>query len=148
MTPRTFHAAVIRVSEFCPSSGWVLMVMGGHHHMLGSFPQALQEAVFGDGRDGNVASTLAPQGAAEPVDGGMKVNGRWQFCSGVDRSDWVMLGCASAEGRPSVHVVVPKRDVTVVDTWHVLGLLGTGSKDVVAEDLFVPQNHTVSTRDA
>src|SRR5262245_28954912 len=43
MNLRTFHQAVARVSEFCPSSGWVLMVMGGHHHVLGSFPAAAQQ---------------------------------------------------------------------------------------------------------
>ncbi len=145
---RTFQEAVMRVSEFCPSSGWVLMVMGGHHHVMGSFPVAAQIEVFGDGREGLVAGTLSPQGIAEVVDGGYKVNGRWQFCSGVDRSDWVMLGCTSAAGGPYVHVIAPALEIEVDDTWHVLGLQGTGSKDVVARDLFVPAHRAVSTVDA
>jgi alkylation response protein AidB-like acyl-CoA dehydrogenase len=121
------------------------MVMGGHHHVLGSFSERAQQEVFGEGRDGLVAGTLSPQGSAVAVDGGFVVNGRWQFCSGVDRSDWVMLGCASAEGRPFVHVIAPKDEIDVDDTWHVLGLQGTGSKDVVARDLFVPAHRAVPT---
>ena len=148
MNLRTFHDAVMRVSEFCPSSGWVLMVMGGHHHVMGSFPVAAQQEVFGEGRDGLIAGTLSPQGIGEEVDGGYKVNGRWQFCSGVDRADWVMLGCGKPGGGPFVHVVVPKDDVIVDDTWHVLGLQGTGSKDVLARDLFVPKHRAVSTFEA
>jgi alkylation response protein AidB-like acyl-CoA dehydrogenase len=145
---RTFHQAVLRTSEFCPSSGWVLMVMGGHHHVLGSFPAQAQQEVFGDGREGLVAGTLSPQGVAEAVEGGFKVNGRWQFCSGVDRSDWVMLGCATADGRPFVHVIAPTEEIVVDDTWHVLGLQGTGSKDVVARDLFVPAHRAAPTPQA
>ena len=145
---RTFHDAVARVSEYCPSSGWVLMVMGGHHHVMGSFPVAAQQEVFGEGRDGLIAGTLSPQGIGEEVEGGYKVNGRWQFCSGVDRADWVMLGCGKPGGGPFVHVVVPKEDVIVDDTWHVLGLQGTGSKDVLARDLFVPKHRAVSTFEA
>lgn len=145
---RTFHESVARVSEYCPSSGWVLMVMGGHHHVLGSFPAAAQQEVFGDGRDGLVAGTLSPQGTAEEVEGGYRVNGRWQFCSGVDRADWVMLGCAKPTGGPFVHVVAPLHEVIVDDTWHVLGMQGTGSKDVLARNLFVPCHRTVSTIEA
>lgn len=148
MNLRTFHQSVARVSEYCPSSGWVLMVMGGHHHVLGSFPVAAQQEVFGEGRDGLVAGTLSPQGTAEEVEGGYTVNGRWQFCSGVDRADWVMLGCGKTTGGPFVHVVVPKDDVIVDDTWHVLGLQGTGSKDVLARNLFVPKHRAVSTFEA
>jgi 3-hydroxy-9,10-secoandrosta-1,3,5(10)-triene-9,17-dione monooxygenase len=144
---RTLAGAVTTVSETCPTSGWVLMVMCAHHFCLGTFPEQAQDDVFGGGRDGLVAGTLAWQGKAVRVDGGYRVNGRWQFCSGVDRSNWVMLGCAdAATGGPGVHVVVPTKEITIDDTWHVLGLEGTGSKDVVAEDIFVPEGRAVDTR--
>jgi 3-hydroxy-9,10-secoandrosta-1,3,5(10)-triene-9,17-dione monooxygenase len=144
---RTLAGAVTTVSETCPTSGWVLMVMCAHHFCLGTFPEQAQDDVFGGGRDGLVAGTLAWQGKAVKVDGGYRVNGRWQFCSGVDRSNWVMLGCAdAATGGPGVHVVVPTKEITIDDTWHVLGLEGTGSKDVVAADIFVPEGRTVDTR--
>ena len=144
---RTLGAAVTGLSRACSSSGWVLMVMGAHHWCMGVFPEAAQEAVFGNGRHGLVAGTLSWQGNAVPVDGGYRVNGRWQFCSGVDHAEWVMLGCADPESyNPRVHVVVPVGAVEVDDTWHVMGLQGTGSKDVVAHDLFVPAEHAIDTR--
>ena len=103
--------------------------------------------VFGDGRDGLVAGTLSSQGTARAVESGVSVDGRWQFCSGVDHADWVMLGCADAASRaPIVHVVVPRAELEVDDTWHVMGLQGTGSKDVVAHDLFVPAHRTIDTK--
>ncbi|HZP45753.1 MAG TPA: hypothetical protein VFB15_08890 [Candidatus Binataceae bacterium] len=143
---RTLGDTVAAVSEACPASGWVLMVMAAHHFCLGTFPPAAQDDVFGDGRDGLVAGTLSWQGQAAPVNGGYQVNGRWQFCSGVDNSNWVMLGCANVSGAPFVHVVVPTNELIIDDTWNVLGLEGTGSKDVVAQNLFVPAHRATDSR--
>ena len=144
---RTLADAVTSLSEACPSSGWVLMVMGAHHWCMGSFPEAAQDEIFGDGRDGLVAGTLSSQGTASVVDGGFRVEGRWQFCSGVDHAHWVLLGCAdSTTHRPSVHVVVPRAELEIDDTWHVMGLQGTGSKDVVARNIFVPAHRAIDTR--
>ena len=144
---RTAAEAVIAVSEACSSSGWVLMVMGAHHFVVGCLPEKGQEDVFGNGSDGLVAGTLSWQGTADAVEGGYRVNGRWQFCSGVDRSQWVMLGCANPQTHgPGVHLVMPREEIEVDDTWHVMGLQGTGSKDVVAHDIFVPAHRAVDTR--
>jgi 3-hydroxy-9,10-secoandrosta-1,3,5(10)-triene-9,17-dione monooxygenase len=145
---RVQYDTVTAVSQACPSSGWILMVMGAHHFCLGAWPERAQEEVFGGGHDGLVSGTLAWQGKARAVESGYRVEGRWQFCSGVDRSDWVILGCADAErGGPGVHVVVPREQIIVDDTWHVLGMEGTGSKDVIAKDLFVPAHMAVDTRE-
>jgi alkylation response protein AidB-like acyl-CoA dehydrogenase len=142
------YDTVTAVSQVCPSSGWILMVMGAHHYCLGAWPERGQEEIFGEGRDGLVSGTLAWQGKARAVEGGYRVDGRWQFCSGVDRSNWVILGCADAKtSGPGVHVVVPREQIVVDDTWHVLGMEGTGSKDVVAKDLFVPTQRAIDTRE-
>ena len=144
---RTFADAVTAVSQACPSSGWVLAVVGTHHWCLGAFPEAVQDEIFGDGQDNIIAGTLSWQGTATPVEGGYRVEGRWQFGSGSDRAQWVMLGCADPATRgPGVHVVVPRGDVELDDTWHVLGFRGTGSKDVVARGVFIPAYRTIDTR--
>jgi alkylation response protein AidB-like acyl-CoA dehydrogenase len=143
----TLADAVTGLSVACPSSGWVLMVMGAHNWCMGSFPEAAQDEVFGNGRNGLIAGTLSWQGNATPVDNGYRVDGRWQFGSGVDHSEWIMLGCADPETHgPRVHVVIPRAEIEVDDTWHVLGLQGTGSKDLVVHDLFVPAHRTIDTR--
>ena len=144
---RTAAEAVSALPKRVPSSGWVLMVMGAHHWVVGCLPERAQDDVFGGGRDGLVAGTLSWQGTANTVAGGYRVNGRWQFCSGVDHSQWVMLGCADPKTRgPGVHLVVPRNEIEIDDTWHVMGLQGTGSKDVVAHDIFVPAHRAIETR--
>src|SRR5262249_22035739 len=82
--------------------------------------------------------------------GGWRLSGRWQFCSGVDHGDWLLIG-ALADHLPqtpdrSLHVVVPRADVVVDDTWFSLGLRGTGSKDIVARDVFVPAHRAMPSR--
>jgi alkylation response protein AidB-like acyl-CoA dehydrogenase len=84
------------------------------------------------------------------VDDGWRLTGRWQFASGVDHGDWLLMG-AIADHLPDspergLHVVVPKSELFVDDTWFTLGLRGTGSKDLVAEDLFVPAHRAMPTR--
>jgi 3-hydroxy-9,10-secoandrosta-1,3,5(10)-triene-9,17-dione monooxygenase len=144
---RTLADAVTALSQACPSSGWVLMVAGAHHWCMGSFPEAGQDEVFGGGRDVLIAGTLSWQGVAEGVDGGYRVDGRWQFGSGVDNSQWVMLGCADPRTHaPMVHVVARREEIEIDDTWHVMGLRGTGSKDVIARGVFVPEHRAIDTR--
>jgi 3-hydroxy-9,10-secoandrosta-1,3,5(10)-triene-9,17-dione monooxygenase len=144
---RTLADAVTGLSVACPSSGWVLMVMGAHHWCMGGFPERAQDDVFGGGRDGLVAGTLSWQGTATDADGGYRVDGRWQFGSGIDHANWVMLGCADpATHGPKVHVVIPREEIEVDDTWRVLGLRGSGSKDLVANGVFVPAHHAIDTR--
>jgi alkylation response protein AidB-like acyl-CoA dehydrogenase len=146
LTLRTQAAAVMQISQACPSSGWVLMVMGAHHWCMGTFAEAAQDDVFGSG-GGYVAGTLSWQGTAAEAPGGFRINGRWQFGSGIDHADWVMLGCGDeATHRPKVHVVVPRAQIEVDDTWRVLGLRGTGSKDLLARDVFVPAHRAIDTR--
>jgi 3-hydroxy-9,10-secoandrosta-1,3,5(10)-triene-9,17-dione monooxygenase len=145
---RTFGAAVTELSRACSSSGWVLMVMGAHHWCLALFSARAQDEIFGDGRDGLVAGTLSWQGNAVAVDGGYRVNGRWQFASGIDHAEWVILGCADPQSHnPRVHVVVPVADLEIDDTWQVMGLQGSGSKDVLAHNVFVPTHRAVDTRE-
>jgi 3-hydroxy-9,10-secoandrosta-1,3,5(10)-triene-9,17-dione monooxygenase len=145
---RVQYDAVTALSQACASSGWIVMVMGAHHFCLGAWPERAQEEVFGGGSEGLVSGTLAWQGKARATDGGYRVDGRWQFCSGVDRSNWVILGCADADtGGPGVHVVVPRDEIVVDDTWYVLGMEGTGSKDILAKDVFVPKHRAIGTRE-
>jgi 3-hydroxy-9,10-secoandrosta-1,3,5(10)-triene-9,17-dione monooxygenase len=143
----TLADAVAALSQACPSSGWVLMVAGAHHWCMGSFPEAGQDEVFGDGRGVLIAGTLSWQGTASNVNGGYRIDGRWQFGSGVDHSQWVILGCADPDTHvPKVHVVARRNEIEIDDTWHVMGLLGTGSKDVVARGVFVPEHRAIDTR--
>lgn len=138
------------VAEADPAAGWVQMVSNAHVWMVGSFPPACQAEVFAGGPSVVVPGTLAAQGRATRVDEGWRLDGRWQFASGVDHGDWLMMGAVADErldsGDRALHVIVPKADVTVDDTWFTLGLRGSGSKDLVADDVFVPDHRAMATR--
>jgi alkylation response protein AidB-like acyl-CoA dehydrogenase len=161
LTPRTYGGleAGVRaqvetlfvVAGAYAAAGWVQMVSNAHCWMAGNFPVACQDEVFAGGPDVRVPGTLAAQGKATLVGGGWRLAGRWQFASGVDVGDWLLIG-AIADRQPdrtdrALHVIVPKSDVFVDDTWFTLGLRGTGSKDVVADDVFVPFHRSMPTRD-
>jgi alkylation response protein AidB-like acyl-CoA dehydrogenase len=141
--------AVIELSAAYPAAGWVLMVTNAHSFIVANFPVTCQDEVFEGGPDVRIPGTLAAQGRAHRSDGGWRVTGRWQFASGIDHGDWVILGVTceqpDALGPKRVHVVVPKSDLTVDDTWYTLGLRGTGSKDLVADEIFVPDHRVAAT---
>jgi 3-hydroxy-9,10-secoandrosta-1,3,5(10)-triene-9,17-dione monooxygenase len=140
------------VARACASSAWNLVNLGSHHLLLGMFPPESQHEVWGASPDTLVASSFVfPAGRAEKVEGGYRVSGRWPFSSGVDPSDWNMLAgqVARGEGEPPEQRVflLHKSDYVVHDTWFAGGLRGTGSKDVEAKDVFVPEHRTLAVAD-
>ena len=133
-----------------PAAGWVQMVSNAHTWMVGNFPEQCMHEVFADGPDIRVPGTLASQGKATRVEDGWRLDGRWQFASGVDHGDWLLIGAVADELPESptrlLHLIAPKADMLVDDTWFTLGLRGTGSKDLVAEDVFVPEHRAMPTK--
>ena len=96
-----------------------------------------------------IASSIAlAAGRARKADGGYIVSGRWPFSSGVDNSDWNMLAATiyGDDGKPadSRLCLVPKSDYQIIDTWHAMGMSATGSKDVAATDIFVPERRALA----
>ena len=145
LDPWTFYEAVMELAAACASTGWVLGVLGVHNWQLGLFPEAAQREVWGDDSSVQISSSYAPTGKVERVEGGFRLSGRWSFSSGCDHCDWVFLGgMAPAEGPiPDMRTfLLPRRDYAIDDTWRVAGLCGTGSKDIVVEDAFVPEHRT------
>jgi 3-hydroxy-9,10-secoandrosta-1,3,5(10)-triene-9,17-dione monooxygenase len=76
------------------------------------------------------------------VDGGIVVDGVWNFASGVDQASWCDLNVfLPREGSYPEHffALVPKSDYEVIDDWFVTGLAATGSRSVRLSDCFVPE---------
>lgn len=146
--PRDFLAAVMDVGRWCPSAGWVAGVVGVHPWELALQDERVQAEVWGDDPDTWVASPYSPGGTAVPVDGGFAVDGHWRFSSGTDLCDWAVLGAMVRDDDGAVtgalHIMLPRSDYEIVpDSWNVTGLEGTGSKDVVVRDAFVPDYRTI-----
>lgn len=161
LTPRAFGGDELPVSYHirscmelargCAAASWVHMVCAAHTFVVARYPERCQREVFSDSPDVLIPGALAPQGKARKVPGGWILDGRWQFGSGVDHGNWLLMGAMSIDGDDetpaALHLVVPKEDVLVDDTWHTLGMRGTGSKDIVAEDVFVPEYRVMPTRE-
>jgi 3-hydroxy-9,10-secoandrosta-1,3,5(10)-triene-9,17-dione monooxygenase len=153
--PAEFAAAVMEVAKSCGSSGWVCGVAGVHPWEMALMDRKLQDEVWGEDQDTWIASPYMPSGVATPMDGGYVLNGRWQFSSGTDHCDWIFLGAmvGDADGRPAkpfraMHVVLPRADYKIVDdSWDVIGLCGTGSKDIIVDGAFIPSYRTINTED-
>ena len=130
----------------CGSTAWNWANWAVHHWMLALWPRACQDEIWGADPDVLIASSLVfPAGKATRAEGGYRLSGRWPFSSGVDGSRWNMLG-GVIPGEPAEYrlFAVPCEDYRVIDNWHVMGLRGTGSKDVEASDIFVPEYRTVA----
>ncbi len=144
--PREFAETVMATAALDPASGWIAGIVGVHPWQLAFADPKVQDEVWSDDHDTWMASPYAPTGIARPVDGGYIFNGRWQFSSGTDHCDWIFLGAmlGDAEGKMAMpptmlHMILPRQDYQIVeDSWNVVGLKGTGSKDIIVKDAFVP----------
>lgn len=149
--PREFAETVMATAALDPAAGWVNGVVGVHPYQLAYADPRVAQEVWATDVDTWIASPYAPQGVAKPVDGGYLFNGRWQFSSGTDACDWIILGAlvGDAEGAPVMppqilHMILPRSDYQIIeDSWDVVGLRGTGSKDVIVRDAFVPAYRTM-----
>jgi len=153
LDPGTLYQAVMEVGTVCGSSAWILGVIGVHNWHLAIFPAQAQEDVWGADTSLQLSTSLAPTGTVGRVDGGYRLQGRWSFSSGCDFCQWAVLGGivpSGASGQaPDARVfLVPRRDYEIDDNWHVTGLCGTGSKDLVVNDAFVPEYRTHTYLDA
>lgn len=121
----------------CGASAWCYSLWSAHAWLAGHWPAAAQAEVFGGGPDVLCSSSFSPgQATAEPVAGGFRLTGHWQFSSGCDAAAWLMLGATSPDG--PIWVLIPRGDIEIIDTWYVSGLCGTGSKDIRITNAFVP----------
>ena len=146
LAPGTALRCAEAVAQGDASAGWCVSIAITSALLVAYLPEATREEMFGGGR-GVAAGVWAPRGTARPVDGGFVVSGRWPFCSGITHADMMFAGCfVDGQRVPSV-VALGKDDLQVLDTWHTLGLRGTGSHDTVAEDVYVSADRVFSVFD-
>ncbi|RGC66132.1 Flavin-dependent monooxygenase, oxygenase subunit HsaA [Micromonospora sp. MW-13] len=147
--PHTGLAVLEALARADGSTGWTVMIGAETPHLLALLPRDRFDKLYAAGPDVVVAGGFAPQGRAELADGGFQVTGRWGFASGSRHADWIFGNCVlTGDGQPlpgpggqPVEVrsmLLPAGAVRVQDTWHTLGLRGTGSHDVLIESVFCP----------
>ncbi|MEM9069418.1 MAG: acyl-CoA dehydrogenase family protein [Myxococcota bacterium] len=149
--PRVFVEVLEAVGRGDGATGWIVMT-GSTTGLLSAYLSTTAgEALFRD-PSRIYAGVFAPLGKATPVEGGYRLSGRWPFASGVDNSSLRLGGGMVIEngaprmlpsGGPEIRsFFFSAEDSRVVDTWDTSGLRGTGSHDLVVEDIFVPAEHS------
>lgn len=149
--PIEFYTAVRDIAGACGSTGWVSSVVGVHPWQVALFTDEAQQAVWGESTATRLSSSYAPTGKATAVDGGYQLSGKWSFSSGCDHCQWVLLGGLVFNSEGNVvdfkTFLVPRENYEIVDVWNVVGLSGTGSNDIVVDDVFIPEAFTLSMSD-
>lgn len=143
------HAVAWELGRGCGSTAWCYSLWAVHNWWLGHFPEQAQEEFFASGPDTLFSSGLNPaRGKGVPVDGGFRVSGRWSFSSGCDAASWAMVAVLGAGPDALIWLLLPRSDYEIVDTWFASGMRGTGSKDVVVKDVFVPAHRALDANRA
>jgi alkylation response protein AidB-like acyl-CoA dehydrogenase len=145
------------ISAACASTGWTMNGALANGLSFAHFPLEVQQELWGGGEDPFTCACFAPTGRAAPTAGGYRLSGRWSFASGVDASSWARLGAlivpegaapppdrGPGQAYEGAFFLVPIGDCEVEDNWFVCGLAGTGSKDIVVRDAFVPAHRVLS----
>jgi alkylation response protein AidB-like acyl-CoA dehydrogenase len=139
---------VRRLAHGCTSSAWTIGFLTLHNWMLALFGEQAQDEAFGAGPF-LAPAPLAPTGRGVPVEGGIRLTGRWSWATGVMHGNWIIVAalCGPEEGLYPALALVPMREVTVADVWHTDGMRATGSNDAIITDAFVPAHRQVKVAD-
>ena len=151
-SPRNGMDMLEAVARIDGATAWNLFIWLAFSPFVSFLPDDGIAEVFAEGPDVVGAGGLYPPGAAVVVEGGYRVSGRWPFASGSAHAAWLTGGCHVMEaGRPRLTSAglpelrtffMPAAGTETLDTWHVTGLRGTGSNDIRADDLFVPERRS------
>jgi len=141
------------VAHGSTSASWVLMVCAAHTFIAGRLPRRGQDEIFGSDPGMLIPGVPSLRGTCQRAPGGYVLNGRWPYASGADHGDWVLVGCRgirnqAGESCPSLIVVMPKAKAVIDDTWFTLGMRGTGSKDLVLDNVAIPDHYAVPMAEA
>ena len=128
----------ITVGERCTSTGWVTTFYMEHNWILAHFSRTAQDAIFGKQPFVLAPASISPNGLAQREKHGYSLSGRWAWGTGVMHADWVMLNGVIAGEKPEPRLfIVPRDQITVEDVWQTSGMRGTGSNDMLADNVQV-----------
>jgi len=145
---RTKMEVTRELARGCGSTSWASSLMNICSWFTALWGEQAQDDVWGENPNNRIAGVFAPSGTAQVVDGGYIVSGKWPYASGCLHSQWALVGIpiVGDDGQlvDQGLVLIPMSDITIEDTWFVVGMKGTGSNTIVAEDVFVPAHRYVS----
>lgn len=145
----TFFSVVIEIARGCPGSGWCLCLAAGHHLQLaGLYSERAQAAAYGPNGAFAAPCRPIPMGTAERVEGGWRITGEWDYCSGAPYSTHALLAVRFQGADTALPVglaLVPRDGWTLLDNWAdtVLGMAGSGSNTIRVDGTVVPDDFVV-----
>jgi alkylation response protein AidB-like acyl-CoA dehydrogenase len=139
------------LSRLDGSTGWVVGNAAIGPYICQMLPDEGAAEVLADPRT-VIAGVYNPPGAAIPVEGGYRITGRWPFGSACHFSNWLTAPCLIMDGEAPrlgpdgipllLNVFFRRDEAEILDTWHTMGMRGTGSADFAAKDVFVPERRS------
>lgn len=143
-TPADFCSMIEQLSIADGSAGWVAS-FGMSPVYLSSLPLDTIKKVYANGPDVVFAGGIFPPQPADLVKGGFRVKGRWKYSSGCMGASLIGVGITPKSGDrldlPRL-AVMPREKAHIEQTWDTIGLLGTGSHDLIVDDVVVPEEWT------
>src|SRR5262245_14356499 len=142
------------VARIDASAAWNLVMNQAIAAYAAWLPAAGAQEVFRNGPP-TVAGALNPPAAATRAERGWRITGQCPFGSGCHNAQWLAMPAIEMDGdHPKIDpatgqpvaafgVFLPRTAATILDTWHTMGMRGTGSTDFAVQDLFVPDRLTV-----
>ena len=154
LDPMTAFRVIEEVARIDGAAAWNLQISISAGSVCALFTNDTPREIFGTTPDVLFAAAFSPPAQVVPVDGGYRLNARWSFGSGCQFAAW-FAGPAvvmengepriSEAGSPTmIAILFPADDVEILDTWHTLGMRGTGSQDFIAKDVFIPEHRATS----
>ncbi|WP_027966392.1 acyl-CoA dehydrogenase family protein [Halomonas halocynthiae] len=141
-SPTEFLRMVEAISAADGSAGWVAS-FGMSPAYLAALPESTLQDVWQESPDVVFAGGIFPPQPAERTDGGFKVSGRWRFASGCMGASLCGVGILpEEEGALPRMAVMPRSCVEIDPTWNMIGMVGTGSHDLVVDGVEVPEEWT------
>lgn len=138
-SPAEFCRVIERISIADGSVGWVAS-FGVAAAYLAALPVQTLRHIYAGGPDVIFAGAMFPPQPTRRTADGLGVTGRWPFGSGSTGADLVGVGITVADledGKLPRCAVMQASDVTIAPNWDVIGLQGTGSHDIVVDNVIV-----------
>jgi 3-hydroxy-9,10-secoandrosta-1,3,5(10)-triene-9,17-dione monooxygenase len=142
---RAYMDVVTELGRGCGSTAWIAFISIATAWIAAQFSDEAQRDVFEGNPDARTIGVLAMSEPARPANGGYLVSGRWPYASNCLHAHWAILAVPlPLDGgiAPGI-ILAPMSDLKIEDTWHVVGMRGTGSQTVIAENIFVPAHRVL-----
>jgi indole-3-acetate monooxygenase len=153
-SPAEFLQTIEALGEAEASAGWCAMIGATSGVYSAYLPKDIAREVYGEGNEILTGGVFAPMGQAVLEGDHFQVSGHWRWASGSQNCQWLNGGCTVLEGgelrklangTPEIRAMIfPAADAELIDTWHTMGLRGTGSGDMKVSNIRVPRQRSVS----